>query len=129
MLPRVLDTVDVAVVRDGPVVEGVDEADVGTAVGATAAPAAPGGGVGAGGPAGEPALSTRELAVLALERRRYRNQGAKEQAVRDELDLSATRYYQVLNALLDDPAALAHDPVLVGRLRRLRDARTADAPR
>lgn len=70
-------------------------------------------------------LSELQLAVLALERRRYRHQGAKEQAVRDELDLSATRYYQVLNALLDDPAALAHDAVLVGRLRRLRDARTA----
>jgi hypothetical protein len=70
-------------------------------------------------------LSDLELSVLAVERRRYRHQGAKEQAVRDELDLSATRYYQVLNALLDHPAALAHDPVLVGRLRRLRDARTA----
>jgi len=74
----------------------------------------------------EGALTDRELAVLALERRHYRHQGAKEQAVRDELDLSATRYYQVLNTLLDDPAALAHDPVLVGRLRRLRDARAPE---
>ena len=135
MLPHALDAPDVAVSRDDLVVE-------------TAAEQAPA----RSGQAGEPVeervgdlavvhrpaeppqpaeragLTERELAVLDLERRRYRHQGAKEQAVRDELDLSATRYYQVLNALLDDPAALAHDPVLVGRLRRLRDARTADAP-
>ena len=74
-------------------------------------------------------LDGRALAVLAMERRRYRNQGAKEQAVRDELGLSAARYHQLLNALLDDPAALATDPVLVGRLRRVRAARTADLPR
>ena len=33
--------------------------------------------------------------------------------------MSATRYYQVLNALIDKPAALAADPLLVKRLRRL----------
>jgi hypothetical protein len=71
------------------------------------------------------ALSQRDLAVLAMERRSFRRRGEKEQAVRDELDLSATRYYQRLNALLDDPEALAADPVLVGRLRRLRADRTA----
>jgi len=71
------------------------------------------------------ALSERDLAVLEMERRTFRRRGAKEQAVRDELDLSSTRYHQVLNALLDDPEALAADPVLVGRLRRLRAERTA----
>lgn len=71
------------------------------------------------------ALSQRDLEVLALERRTFRRRGEKEQAVRDELDMSATRYYQRLNALLDDPEALAADPVLVGRLRRLRAQRTA----
>lgn len=84
----------------------------------------------AGGPTSPqmPGLGERDLAVLAMERRHYRRQGAKEQAVRDELGLSATRYYQVLNALLDDPAALALEPVLVNRLRRLREQRTSDAP-
>lgn len=62
--------------------------------------------------------------MLDLERRWWRHPGAKEQAIRDAFDLSATRYYQLLNGLLDNPAALAHDPVLVGRLRRLRDTRT-----
>ncbi len=74
-------------------------------------------------------LDARELGVLALERRRWRHQGAKEQAVRDELGLSAARYHQLLNALLDDPRALAAEPVLVARLRRLREERTAHLPR
>ena len=46
--------------------------------------------------------------------------GAKETAIRDRFGLSPTRYYQVLNALVDRPAALAADPLLVRRLRRLR---------
>ena len=93
----------------------------------TPAPAPEPAGAGAG--AAVLPLGERDLAVLALERRRYRNQGAKEQAVRDELGLSATRYYQLLNALLDDERALAHDPVLVGRLQRLRRSRTSGASR
>jgi hypothetical protein len=70
-------------------------------------------------------LSERELAVLELEGRQWRTAGAKERAVREELGLSGTRYYQVLNGLLDRAEALAHDPVLVNRLRRVRDAKRA----
>ncbi|MFA3839348.1 MULTISPECIES: DUF3263 domain-containing protein [Streptomyces] len=69
------------------------------------------------------ALSPREQGVLALERRGWASAGAKERAVREELRLAPVRYYQLLNALLDDPRALAHDPVTVNRLRRVRDAR------
>lgn len=69
------------------------------------------------------ALTEREERILAFERQWWKHAGAKEQAIRDAFDLSATRYYQILNALLDKPAALAADPVLVGRLRRLRSAR------
>jgi hypothetical protein len=72
-------------------------------------------------------LSERDRAVLDFEHRWWRHQGAKEQAVREVFDLSATRYYQLLNRLLDDPAALAAEPVLVQRLRRLRAARTRSA--
>ncbi|MEV8328034.1 DUF3263 domain-containing protein [Kitasatospora sp. NPDC059811] len=68
-------------------------------------------------------LSERDLAVLALEGRQWRTAGAKERAIREELGLSSTRYYQLLNALLDRPEALAHAPVLVNRLRRIREAR------
>ncbi|MEU4268794.1 DUF3263 domain-containing protein [Streptomyces sp. NPDC026092] len=71
-------------------------------------------------PSGDTGLGERERAVLALERRAWPGPGAKERAVRERLGLSATRYYQLLNALLDDPRALAHDPVTVNRLRRVR---------
>jgi hypothetical protein len=70
------------------------------------------------------ALSEREERILAFERQWWRHAGAKEQAIRDTFGLSPTRYYQLLNRLLDDPLALERDPVLVRRLRRLRAART-----
>lgn len=70
----------------------------------------------------ESTLTERELQVLAFERRWWRHAGAKEQAIRDTFGLSATRYYQILNGLLDNPAALAADPVLINRLRRLRSS-------
>ena len=37
--------------------------------------------------------------------------------------MSATRYYQLLNELIDRPEALAFDPVLVKRLRAQRARR------
>ncbi|WP_211349814.1 DUF3263 domain-containing protein [Rarobacter faecitabidus] len=69
------------------------------------------------------ALSELELAILEFERGWWRFAGAKEQAIATEFDLSPTQYYQVLNRLIDQPAALAAQPLLVKRLRRLRDAR------
>ena len=68
-------------------------------------------------------LTRREHDILAFERQWWKYAGAKEQAIRELFDMSATRYYQVLNALIDSPAALAVDPMLVKRLRRLRAAR------
>jgi hypothetical protein len=68
-------------------------------------------------------LSEREREILAFERQWWRFAGAKEQAIRELFGLSATRYYQALNALIDRPAALAADPMLVKRLRRLRTTR------
>jgi hypothetical protein len=76
--------------------------------------------------AGMTELTDRDRAVLALEARPWRTQGAKEQAVREELGISATRYYQLLNGLLDRPEALAHAPVLVNRLRRIRETRRGE---
>lgn len=72
-------------------------------------------------PTGE--LDDHERAILDFERQWWKYAGAKEQAVRDLFDMSSTRYYQVLNALIDRPEALAHDPMLVKRLRRLRSSR------
>jgi hypothetical protein len=68
-------------------------------------------------------LSRRDREILAFERQWWKYAGAKEQAIRELFDMSATRYYQVLNALIDTPAALAADPMLVKRLRRLRASR------
>ena len=68
-------------------------------------------------------LTLREREILAFERQWWKYAGAKEQAIRELFDMSATRYYQVLNALIDTPAALAADPMLVKRLRRLRASR------
>ncbi|WP_018657374.1 DUF3263 domain-containing protein [Actinomadura flavalba] len=72
-------------------------------------------------PAG--ALSERDRAILAFERRWWQYAGAKEQAIRELFDMSATRYYQLLNLLIDRPEALEHDPMLVKRLRRTRQER------
>jgi len=73
----------------------------------------------------ESGLSERDRAVLAVERRNWSGPGEKERAIREGLDMSPTRYYQLLNALLDDPRAVAFDPVTVNRLRRLREAHRA----
>ena len=70
-------------------------------------------------------LSERDAAILAFERQWWRHAGAKEQAIREEFGLSAARYYQLLGALIDRPAALKHDPMLVKRLLRLRETRLA----
>ncbi|SER23720.1 DUF3263 domain-containing protein [Microlunatus flavus] len=70
-----------------------------------------------------PGLSERDAEILAFERQWWKFAGAKEQAVREKFQMSATRYYQVLNALIDKPEALAVDPLLVKRLRRLRETR------
>ena len=66
-------------------------------------------------------MTEQDAAALALEARFWRYAGAKEDAIRRELGESPTRHFQRIARLLDDPAALAHDPVTVGRLRRIRD--------
>ena len=70
-----------------------------------------------------PGLSRRDHEMLLFERQWWRRAGAKETAIRDLFGVPPTRYYQVLNALVDRPEALAADPLLVRRLRRLRSAR------
>jgi hypothetical protein len=68
-------------------------------------------------------LTDRDREILAFEKQWWKYAGSKEQAVRELFDMSATRYYQVLNALIDTPGALEHDPMLVKRLRRMRATR------
>lgn len=69
------------------------------------------------------ALSEQDEQILGFERQWWKYAGAKEQAIKDLFDMSATRYYQRLNALIDSDEALAHDPMLVKRLRRMRASR------
>lgn len=68
-------------------------------------------------------LTERQHKILAFERRWWQYAGAKETQIRELFGCSATRYYQELNALIDLPAALRADPMVVKRLHRLRDER------
>lgn len=70
------------------------------------------------------ALPSRARAILEFERQWWRHAGAKDESIRAEFGLSAARYYQLLNAVIDEPEALKYDPMLVKRLQRARDART-----
>ena len=68
-------------------------------------------------------LTVREAEILDFEKCWWQAKSSKEIEIRERFDMSAPRYYQELNRLLDDPAALAHAPLLVKRLRRLRSQR------
>lgn len=68
-------------------------------------------------------LSDVEKAMLTFAGRFYRESGHAADAIRDEFGLTVTRFWQLTNALLDTQAALAHDPVLVHRLQRIRAQR------
>lgn len=70
-------------------------------------------------------LNEREQAILDFERSWWKLQGPKEAAIRERFALSTTRYYQLLNELLDTPAAMEYDPLVVRRLQRLRTRRRA----
>ncbi|WP_394769882.1 DUF3263 domain-containing protein [Lacisediminihabitans sp.] len=72
----------------------------------------------------EPAIAERTQRILEFEHQWWKHAGAKEEAIRAQFGLSAARYYQLLNAALDDPGSLVFDPMLVKRLQRMRDART-----
>lgn len=69
------------------------------------------------------ALSERDRKIIDFERQWWKYAGSKESAIKELFDMSPTRYYQVLNALIDSPVALEHDPMLVKRLRRQRATR------
>ncbi len=68
-------------------------------------------------------LSVQDLRLLDFERSWASRVGAKDAAILAEFGLAPARYYQMLYVLIDSPAALRHDPLLVRRLQRLRDAR------
>ena len=94
----------------------------------SAAPQPPGAGRvlasgGGYGKAGAVELTERDKAILEFERSWWTLGGPKEALILERFELSATRYYQVLNELLEAPEAYEHDPLVVRRLRRQRDRR------
>lgn len=83
-------------------------------------------------PAAPRPLDYAEKRILDFANRRFHTPGEREQAIRDEFGYSATRYYQRLGALIDQPRALAYAPLTVNRLRAVREikrhARSARRP-
>ncbi len=73
------------------------------------------------------ALTTDEAALLQFEREWWRYAGQKEASIQEHFGCSPTSYYRRLNDLIDDERALAQDPMLVKRLRRLRSSRANGA--
>ena len=70
-------------------------------------------------------LSELEIKMLDFERQWWRYAGAKESAIKELFDLTPPAYYQMLNNLIDREDAVLAEPILVKRLRRLRESRTA----
>ena len=69
-------------------------------------------------------MSEQDMRILAFERSWWRLAGAKERDILEVFDVPVTRYYQLLNELIDRPEAAQFDPVLVTRLRRQRSRRS-----
>lgn len=68
-------------------------------------------------------LTERDKAILEFERCWWTLGGPKEALILERFELSAGRYYQILNELLESDVAHEYDPLVVRRLRRLRDRR------
>ena len=72
-----------------------------------------------------PSLTDLEVRILDFERQWWKYAGAKDAAIKELFNISAKQYYELLNNLIDRPDALAASPLLIKRLRRLREARIA----
>jgi len=72
-----------------------------------------------------PSLTDLEVRILDFERQWWKYAGAKDAAIKELFNISAQQYYELLNNLIDRPDALAASPLLIKRLRRLREARIA----
>ena len=70
-------------------------------------------------------LSEFEVKMLEFERSWWRHAGVKESSIKELFNLTPPAYYQLLNNLIDRPAALMAEPLLVKRLLRLREQRTS----
>ena len=73
----------------------------------------------------ETPLTDLEVRILDFERQWWKYAGIKNSAIRELFNLSAKQYYELLNNLIDRPDAMAASPLLIKRLRRLREARVS----
>ncbi len=69
------------------------------------------------------ALTERDQAIIEFERTWWSEDGSKESIIRERFELSTTRYYELLGELIDSDEAYEFDPLVIRRLRRLRDRR------
>ena len=69
-------------------------------------------------------LTETEHDILKFERQWWRYAASKEDAIRLQLNMTPFYYYQKRTTLLQKPDALADDPALVRRLRRIADSRS-----
>ena len=76
-------------------------------------------------PVSEPAaaLDERSREVLDFEREAWKLTVSKQRAIRERFGFSPSRYHQLLHRIIDRPEAVAYDPMLVRRLRRVRAVR------
>ena len=70
-------------------------------------------------------LSDLEVRILDFERQWWRYAGAKDAGIKEQFNISSREYYELLNNLIDREDALVASPLLIKRLRRLREARIA----
>ncbi|MBA3738419.1 MAG: DUF3263 domain-containing protein [Actinobacteria bacterium] len=68
-------------------------------------------------------LDRRSREILDFEREAWKLSVTKERAIRERFGFSPSRYHQVLHRIIDRPEALVYDPMLVRRLRRVREVR------
>ncbi len=69
------------------------------------------------------ALTERDRAIIEFERSWWSEEGSKESIIRERFELSTTRYYELLGDLIDSEEAYEFDPLVIRRLRRMRDRR------
>lgn len=69
------------------------------------------------------ALTERDRAIIEFERTWWSEDSSKESIIRERFELSTTRYYELLGELIDSDDAYEFDPLVIRRLRRLRDRR------
>lgn len=69
------------------------------------------------------ALTERDRAIIEFERSWWSEEGSKESIIRERFELSTTRYYELLGDLIDSDEAYEYDPLVIRRLRRMRDRR------